>query len=73
MRTYTTRFEEVCITHTRRWKDPETGRPRQQTKKFSMTLNPFNKNPDGTVRTRKDIYAALVVQRDAWIAECEHV
>lgn len=67
----TTYFEEVSISHTKRWKDPKTGKPRQRTQKFSMTLNPYNKNSDGTVRTRQDIYAALVVQRDAWIAEGE--
>jgi hypothetical protein len=61
-------FEEVSIQHTKRWTDPVTGKKRQQTKKFYMTLNPFNKNEDGTVRTRQDIYRELAKQRDAWLA-----
>lgn len=62
-------FEEVSIQHTKRWTDQETGKKRQKTKKFYMTLNPFNKNEDGSVRTRQEIYRELVKQRDAWILE----
>jgi hypothetical protein len=33
---------------------------------FSMTLNPFNKNPDGSIRTRRDIQEALGEQARQW-------
>lgn len=62
-------FEEVVLRETRRWKDPITGKTRQKTKKFSQTLNPFNKNGQGEVKTREEIRAELRVQADAWLAE----
>ena len=34
-----------------------------------MTVNPWNKNPDGTVRTRREISRALGEQARAWEAE----
>jgi hypothetical protein len=40
-------------------------RGRQQ-RTFTMTENPWNKNPDGTVRTRREIYKALREQADEW-------
>lgn len=35
---------------------------------FSMTENPFNKNSNGTVRTRAEIREALLEQKRAWEA-----
>jgi len=32
---------------------------RSRTVSAGMTVNPFNKNPDGTVRTRSEIYNAV--------------
>ena len=64
-------FEEVAVTATKRWKDAETGRPRQQTKKFWKTLNPFNVNADGTPRTRAQIIALLIAERDQWLTQRE--
>lgn len=37
---------------------------RQRT--FTMTENPWNKNPDGTVRTRREIGSALHSLADEW-------
>lgn len=42
------------------------GKKRVRQRKFWMTLSPFNKNPDGSVRTRQDIYMALAEQIVAW-------
>lgn len=61
-------FEEVAIKATRRWIDPATGRKRQETMKFSQTLNPFNKTPDGRVKSRAQILEEIKAQRDAWLA-----
>lgn len=33
---------------------------------FTATVNPFNKNPDGTVRTPQEIRAVLRAQADEW-------
>lgn len=61
-------FEEVAVKATKRWTD-ETGRKRQQTRKFFQTLNPFNKDADGNPKTAQQIMAEIRAQRDAWLAE----
>lgn len=32
-------------------------------------MNPFNKNADGTVKTRDQIMAEITAERDTWISE----
>ena len=66
-RLITTRFDEVSVTATKRWK--EDGKPRQKTKKFYQTINPFNKNTDGSAKTRQQIMVEIVAQRQAWLDE----
>lgn len=61
-------FEEVAVTGYRTFKDPVTGKKRQRTKKFWATINPFNKNEDGTMKTREQLYAKVTAERDAWLA-----
>lgn len=66
----TIKFEEIKKTARKRVScDGGCGKkfPRQTT--FSMTLNPFNKNPDGTIRTRQDIHDALEEKARAWEAD----
>lgn len=33
---------------------------------FEMTVSPFNQNPDGTVRTRAEVHAAVQAEAQAW-------
>lgn len=61
------RFDEVAIKGVKRWTD-ETGKKRQQTRKFFQTINPFNTNEDGTQKTRDQIMAEIKAERDAWLA-----
>lgn len=61
-------FNEVAIRATRYYTD-ESGKRRQQTKKFWQTINPFNRNADGSVKTREQIVAELEVERAAWLKE----
>jgi hypothetical protein len=65
-------FQEVSITATRKWKTPD-GKRRQETKKFYQTINPFNKNPDGSVKTRREIEDELVLRRNEWLTQKEGV
>ncbi|WP_280371052.1 hypothetical protein [Nocardia wallacei] len=37
-----------------------------------MTVNPFNKNPDGSVRTRDEVRAAVAARADAWQPDFTH-
>jgi hypothetical protein len=38
-------------------------------KMFSQTLNPFNKNSDGTIKSKNDIYRELQVEADQFKKE----
>lgn len=66
MRTVTTHFEEIWVKGVRFWK--EGGRTRQETVKFSQTVNPFNKNGDGSVKTRDQVRREVFAEREAWMA-----
>lgn len=61
-------FQEVAIKATRKWTDDD-GKKRQKTRKFSQTLNPYNRNIDGSVKTRDEILKELLCQRDEWMRE----
>lgn len=45
---------------------PGCQRKLMRTKTFAMTVNPWNKNPDGTERSRDQIRAALAAEAKAW-------
>lgn len=60
-------FEEVAIKATRKWVDPETGKKRQETRKFSQTINPYNTNADGSRKTRDQIKAEINAQAKEWL------
>lgn len=62
-------FEEIFIKGVRKFKDPVTGKPRQETRRFFQTINPFNKDKDGLPKTREQIVREITAQRDAWLAE----
>lgn len=66
MRTY---YQEIAIRAVKRWTDPVTGKRRQQTRKFYQTLNPFNKDAKGNVKTAEQIRKEIKDKRDAWLAE----
>ena len=58
------KFEEVSLVGVKRWKD--RGRWRTQRRKFSQTINPFNKM-NGRPKTRQEILSELTKERDAWL------
>ncbi len=64
-------FEEVSVKATRKWVDPETGKKRQETRKFSQTINPYNTNADGTRKTREQINAEICAQAQSWCLKGE--
>lgn len=63
------RFEEVRIKGVRRWK--ENGRPRQETRIFMQTINPFNKDENGLPKSRAQIQQELLAERKAWLHSAE--
>lgn len=62
-------FNEVAIKRTRRWKDPESGKNRQETRKFFQTINPFNTNAEGLPKSREEIMDEIKAEGDKWLAE----
>lgn len=60
-------FNEVAIRATKHWR--EGNRRRTQSRKFYQTLNPWNKNAAGQPKSRDEIMAELVAERDAWLLE----
>ena len=62
------RFEEVSVKATKHWKDAK-GRHRQETRKFFQTLNPFNKNADGFMKSPQEIMTEICAERDAWLKD----
>jgi hypothetical protein len=61
-------FDEVSVKGVKRWKDPVTGKSRQETRKFLQTVNPFNKNAKGVPKSRDEIMAEIKKERDEWLA-----
>ena len=59
-------FEEVKYNMQKSGKCPVCGKTCTISKKFFQTLNPFNKNADGTVKSRDDIYKGLTIQIKDW-------
>lgn len=58
-------FDVVSVRATRIWR--ENGRRRQQTREFMQTLNPFNKDDDGNVKTRQQILVEINAARATWL------
>jgi hypothetical protein len=69
--TYVYSFEKV--THRAEKRVPCTicGRKMTRAKTFWQTLNPFNKNADGDVKSREEIYRELKAEADAWKSQPE--
>lgn len=61
----TVRFQEIKLHGIRRWKDAD-GKRRQETKVFSQTLNPFNKNAAGIPKSSSEIWDELRAEAKAW-------
>lgn len=61
-------FEKVSVKGVKQWTDAE-GKRRQKTMHFMQTINPYNKNADGSVKTYYQIKEELKKERAAWLEE----
>jgi hypothetical protein len=65
MPTYT--FEEIRWSSGRRnLKCRTCGKRFTRSRTFTQTINPFNRNADGQVKTRSEIYTELRAEAEAW-------
>ncbi len=62
----TSRIKFDVIKRTARKTVMVDGKKRQRQRTFEETLNPFNKNPDGSVKTPADIQASLAKKCQEW-------
>ncbi len=65
----TINFREVSLRAEKSGKCITCGKRRKRVRKFCQTINPFNKNADGTVKNRFDIRTELQTQVDKWRKE----
>ncbi len=70
MRTTTYTYEVVTVKNSFQWDDTD-GKRRSKTVKFEQSINPFNKNPDGTVKTRQQIWKELAAVSGRWHQACK--
>lgn len=45
------------------------GKKKRQSKTFMQTINPFNKNLDGTVKTYGEVLKSVENERDKWVSD----
>ena len=61
-------FEEVVVKGHKSGKCG-CGKMRKRVMKFWQTISPFNKNPDGSLKTHDDICKELIKERMKWFTE----
>jgi hypothetical protein len=62
-------FDKIELRAKRVWR--QDGKRRQETKVFMQTVNPFNKNVDGTRKTREQILVELHAERLTWLESAQ--
>ena len=72
MTTRTIRFDEISTSCSSTGNCPVCGKRVRRSRTFAQTVSPFNRNPDGTVRTRAQISAAVLAERSAWVPDFTH-
>lgn len=70
-RTITTTYEQVKRTAYKTVRCSSCGSTLRRQKTFTETLNPFNTNADGTIKSRKDIWDSLAKKIVSWQSEPE--
>lgn len=62
-------FQEVSITAEKQGKCSCCNKSCKIKKKFYQTLNPFNRNSEGSVKTRQEIQEEINSERQKWMKE----
>lgn len=69
---YTQRFRPVTRSATASGKCPVCGKRTTRKATFMQTVNPFNRNADGAVKTESEIGAELRAEAKAWAPDFRH-
>lgn len=65
-------FQPVGTTRVHSGKCPVCGRSATRSRKFEHTVNPYNRNDDGSVRTADEVYARVKAEADEWVPDFTH-
>jgi hypothetical protein len=65
MRVVTT-YERVPVTAVKRLPCPVCGKLLRRQRTFSETINPWNRNPDGTQKTSREVFASVSAKAEDW-------
>lgn len=65
-------FEKVSTTARATDRCPACGKKTTRSKEFWQTVSPFNRNPDGTMKTADDIRRDLNAEVLAWEPDHRH-
>ncbi len=65
----TYKFDVVSIRSIKKDKCPKCFKRVTRSRRFEQTINPFNKNKEGSIKTRSEIYAELNEEAKNWMPD----
>lgn len=65
-------YEPVKVQMVKAGKCPTCGKKVNRQRTFSQTINPFNRNEDGTIKTSSEVLAAVYAQAERWEPNFTH-
>lgn len=65
-------FERVTVHRRKSGKCPRCGKRVTRSNTFEQTVNPFNRNGDGSARTFVEVRAHVEAIADAWVPDFTH-
>jgi hypothetical protein len=66
------RFQEVSVYGEKRGACPACGKSTVRKQKFTNTINPYNVNEAGLVKSYDEVRADVIAERDAWSPDFRH-
>jgi len=69
--TVTTRFEVIRHKAVKSLPCAVCGKRLRRQRTFEQTINPYNRNADGTVKTRAEIRQELITEARVWAQDAE--
>lgn len=66
-------YQSIKVRPERRGRCPVCGKSSVRSRVFEQTLNPFNRNPDGSAKTAREVFRAVDAEAAAWVPDFTHV
>ena len=63
------RYVRISAHRTRSGKCPSCGKRRTRSKTFTSTVNPYNRNEDGTIKTPREVRLDLNAKASRWVPD----